>query len=933
MRFLALGLVSVISALGQVCPVTPEVDIINSKYIHLGFNLAPAHSANGYRIGYDTAITIGMKAQRIAISGTDTYMDYNVENLAPGTKYYFDWEITTDGGATYSTYLDCQAEQCPSGVGSQPGGYECEDIGAGILLPFITTPSGTDVIQPPSLPVHGASFDEPPAITGSTINATCATVQASMNACAALDTSLNHEILLPSAKICQPQDEGRIDYDLPAKIGAGYCVIRCADHASNDLPPIGVTPSPDMLPNMCGLSFNDTDNISNTTLINTDGLPAHGTQGWIFDRITLQMPPHETVAQQVIAITAFDSVTGVITTASNHGLFSGQSVRVAIPGIEEPKAQQGQDFATFPAVNQIDIGNNFTGTYPGTGGYIASNPSVAIVSCTSAVEPVCATASNHALVDHFEYTLTSIVSGTLTLSTPHKWGANMSIRIFGSDAGACDGLWRLTAVNQGAGTATVSSAPDCTNGTAVQTSVARIFGLSGVTPNGEGFIVSFPTSTTVKLYRDWENNQVDWSAAGAITGGYMAVDPIVSRSLATFFRCDRCAIIGAIFYGDGVQRMVNWVGSPTWKGLGETGAVNNSLFIGSPPWFVYDGVAGVANYNTMFPTFSMIPSQVSAQSSDDFQQLRNIEALTGGFTHFADNNGNLPCAEDVTIAQNDHWVSELRRTGTTGALGLAYNYRQPIEWKCIDTLLVTGNTFANQPAVGVRQVYSYTTGILGAQVDGPRGDTDITHTYNLLYRQTEGFLFGTRNRLVCDTCLAFATDGVNISNNFVYTNFDFGNNGPSGQAMEIPGPWTGFEGQFLTIGSGLNVTVGGNTYLNRDNNFPVIIRYPGGSFMQSHAYVDNLFLYNQPTNFSFRSGFECDTTNRTTVPAPSGNNYSTCYANSVLRNGVADPSSIWDNVIIPGTADSTTNSFGVVNNMYSEAQTEIGSCGGPSPSN
>ena len=59
----------------------------------------------------------------------------------------------------------------------------------------------TQAVTLPSLPQAQVDVTIPP-VTGSTLNATCATLQAQINAAAALNVNLTHQIILATGTTC-----------------------------------------------------------------------------------------------------------------------------------------------------------------------------------------------------------------------------------------------------------------------------------------------------------------------------------------------------------------------------------------------------------------------------------------------------------------------------------------------------------------------------------------------------------------------------------------------------------------------------------------------------------------------------------------------------------------------------------------------------------
>lgn len=89
----------------------------------------------------------------------------------------------------------------------------------------------------PTLPTElSSAITTYPSITGNTYNATCGTFQAQLNAAAAANTALNHQVILATGTTCTGP------YVLPSHIGTGWIVVRGPNLAS--LPPQGTRVSP-----------------------------------------------------------------------------------------------------------------------------------------------------------------------------------------------------------------------------------------------------------------------------------------------------------------------------------------------------------------------------------------------------------------------------------------------------------------------------------------------------------------------------------------------------------------------------------------------------------------------------------------------------------------------------------------------------------------
>jgi hypothetical protein len=104
-------------------------------------------------------------------------------------------------------------------------------------LTYTTPARPADAWDVPADPVQVVSAY--PTITGSTLNATCATLQAQINAAAALSQSLTHEVVIPAGSHCV----GNFTVS-NHKTGPGYLVIRSSAVGTTNFPPEGVRIDP-----------------------------------------------------------------------------------------------------------------------------------------------------------------------------------------------------------------------------------------------------------------------------------------------------------------------------------------------------------------------------------------------------------------------------------------------------------------------------------------------------------------------------------------------------------------------------------------------------------------------------------------------------------------------------------------------------------------
>jgi hypothetical protein len=104
-------------------------------------------------------------------------------------------------------------------------------------LTYTTPARPADAFDVPADPIQTVSAY--PTITGSTLNATCATLQAQINAAVALSQSLTHEVVIPAGSHCV----GNFTVS-GHKTGPGYLVIRSSAVGTTNFPPEGVRIDP-----------------------------------------------------------------------------------------------------------------------------------------------------------------------------------------------------------------------------------------------------------------------------------------------------------------------------------------------------------------------------------------------------------------------------------------------------------------------------------------------------------------------------------------------------------------------------------------------------------------------------------------------------------------------------------------------------------------
>ncbi len=126
-----------------------------------------------------------------------TYQDWFISGLAPSTTYHF----------------------CPLVTGSSNNTSPCDGNTNDYSF---TTSAGSNTVEQPVLPQSSVDTAMP-IVTGQTFNVApdCTNLQAQLNAAAAADGSLTHQVILPAGLVCDST------YTAPAKsAGDGWIIVR-----------------------------------------------------------------------------------------------------------------------------------------------------------------------------------------------------------------------------------------------------------------------------------------------------------------------------------------------------------------------------------------------------------------------------------------------------------------------------------------------------------------------------------------------------------------------------------------------------------------------------------------------------------------------------------------------------------------------------------
>ena len=258
-------------------------------------------------IEYGTTPQLGYSTPHVRgnVAGNGPTRNVIESGLSPGTTYFFR-----------------PVALGPSGTSK----WQCTTGGIGWVC---DTTSGLGIFATRELPAQHPAPPAPvtpvdtrmPSINGTTFavavddNKQCTDFAQQLQACAAADPSLNHQIVIPAGASCVGS------FWLPLKVGSGTCVVR-TDTPDAQLPPEGVRIDPTYVPRMASIvapAVNTGQTYNRAALNTTDCNGPVCTQGWRFVGIQFTTEDlHETKTPS-FAI-ADISPDGVITTTEPHGL-------------------------------------------------------------------------------------------------------------------------------------------------------------------------------------------------------------------------------------------------------------------------------------------------------------------------------------------------------------------------------------------------------------------------------------------------------------------------------------------------------------------------------------------------------------------------------------------------------------------------------------
>ncbi len=493
-------------------------------------NLTGSTSATA-TLGWGTTTALGFSTPFYdPYTATDTWTLATC-GLAPSTSYYIRVTATNIDGSAISSCAD-------AATGTT---WTCEAGGGKLIITTGALPAdhGGGITMPTSVPSSAYR-----AITGSTLTvaSNCSNLQTQINACAALDQSLVHQVTIPVGTICTDQ------YTLPVKTGGGAdtgeCVIRSAA-SDSALPPAGTQITLDYTPYVAifrtpytRAGVGNTFNISSVSGANGYRLGP----GLYFDLETNPVPVKISICGVEEGFEYYHGNTGtLITTCTPHGLSYLQTVSVAEVQGFSGHGPNGTWFVQYvPSPTSLFVAGsyNWVTGYPtfqcgsppcwtnGTG-YLIRSTGTAISAITNATPPVITTTTEHGLSNFETNAISSISGSVITLAGGHTM-ANINedssvivaVQISGSSVSAYNGLWAKASLTGNTFTIVGGPASSCgaSCGTIRYKNALRIEGVTGALNANGNHIYTVIDGTHLSL---------DTATASGpyITGGVIATDP------------------------------------------------------------------------------------------------------------------------------------------------------------------------------------------------------------------------------------------------------------------------------------------------------------------------------------------------------------------------------------------------------------------------
>jgi hypothetical protein len=877
----AFALIIVAGACQAAAPVI--TDVVIESFTHssaqLRFTVNEPGAATKSRVDYGPTPELGF--QSVTMNGgsaTDTMRGINIGGLAPATKYYFRPVASDNNGAFNTTWT------CPD-AGTFPG-YTCEAAG---LLPYFTTePLPSQHPAPPTPPQ--APDLAMPVIDGQTFTVSvdsdnhCTDLATQLAACATSDPSLNHEVVIPAGASCVGM------YTLPAKRGAGVCVVRPSTDYSL-LPPEGTRINPDYLPLMATIEAP-----AGTAMGQANGKEALSsgyaacpsppcTEGWRFVGIHFTHEPHTALKPTLLNIVGIEG--NVLTLDGNHDLEWSSQIQVAdVAGLD---GINGTRNAGRSGPNKIYLyGATPTGTWVNGTGYILRTVSVPIVDASNTNPVVLTTAFRHGLMDSKAFSIVSANGPVLTLSASNAIPAPRAVEIAGSAVAAYNGIWTVTAANGNTvtldhGPAETVCAAEC--GSILEKRAIQVFGVNGNTAANGSKLFRVLSPTTLQLDQTAGNG--DYT-----DGGYLSFDPDRYLSLLSFTEnaarviLDRCYLEGKGFPDRlGIAVML----------YSEASAIINSHIQGINSW------RGINPQSHMYDAgnaggFAATSAAIYMGRGSRKVIANNFITDTPGITLFADIPGQRPI-EDITITRNAVIRSDKYRAGSDISDGRWYGNRHFIEFKQGRRIKIEGNLLDGNWADYVPMGPAILLSPRGVQGMYANTISDVDISNNVFRNVSTGIqVEGSDNLKNASTG---TTARVRIANNLVY-DLDFYRMRSTPSGIGGINPSGAFGGSFLYSDWPVeDVEVTHNTVYDNRGKAPAILTYDMGRG-ESVTIRNNIFTQNYDYTYGGipRRG--------TSVSPPVKGTAKQAFDELFTWAPSADPTSAFAyNVVLPGVKNSS----------------------------
>ena len=808
-------------------PVVSRVEVLATHAtFRVVFETSDLGAPRDSWIEYGTTPQLGYSTPHVRgnVAGNGPTRNVIESGLSPGTTYFFR-----------------PVALGPSGTSK----WQCTTGGIGWVC---DTTSGLGIFATRELPAQHPAPPAPvtpvdtrmPSINGTTFavavddNKQCTDFAQQLQACAAADPSLNHQIVIPAGASCVGS------FWLPLKVGSGTCVVR-TDTPDAQLPPEGVRIDPTYVPRMASIvapAVNTGQAYNRAALNTTDCNGPVCTQGWRFVGIQFTTEDlHETKTPSFeIADVSPD---GVITTTEPHGLQTHDQLYVSDVEGFDGRGPNGIFRAARLSPTTLSLQYSyepptFTCTAPpcyktGTGRVTrALATPISSVSNTSPV--VITTAAPHGLSNYPRFPIASAMNGVLTVNIGRSvpLGGGHTLRIEGSSASEWNGYWlaqeiTATSIKLSEGPKT-TCASNC--GTITVKETLQIGEVQGTTAaNGaHSFTVLSPTEI-----------QLDDVAGNGdyVSGGILALDPdlqltIISLSTAADrVVLDRCYVNGRGFPSRALYGIVLQANN---SGIVDSYINNINSWRSFHPTTQYVE----AGYAGLF-TSAAVAIDISAGNN---KKIDNNFLGAAGITVFAA-EASGPTPENIQITRNRFFSDTKWMAGHPNSDGRYYLKAHHMEFKWGRRILIDGNTIDGNWMDFTACGPSIALSIRGFLRDNVTSDYTIT---NNIFRNTSSAIQIVGADSNSDS-ITLPTARIRISNNLLY---DIDNRAWLSKPSLVGG--SGICGYAVsTLWSVEDLTITNNTAVDIRGLQPQFFNYAFGR-SEGVMVQNNVFTHNHDNN-------------------------------------------------------------------------------------